>query len=36
VVYQLPEDNFNNISDFIIQASLSTYLNDILRPPKQA
>ena len=36
VVYQLPEDNFNTISDFIIQASLSTYLNDILRPPKQA
>lgn len=36
VNYQLPTDNFNEISDFIIQPSLSTYLDDILRPPKQA
>lgn len=36
VNYQLPSDNFTQISDFIIQPSLSTYLNDILRPPKQA
>ena len=36
VNYQLPVDNFTQISDFIIQPSLSTYLDDILRPPKQA
>ena len=36
VNYHFPDDNFNEISDFIIQPSLSTYLNEILRPPKNA
>lgn len=35
-VYTCPENNFNKISDFIILPSLSSYTNELFRPPQIA
>ena len=33
-VYTCPEDNFTQISDFIIQPPLSSYTEELFRPPR--
>ena len=35
-VYHCPEKNYNQISDFIIQPPLSSYQEELLRPPRIA
>lgn len=32
-IYIIPEDNYNQISVFIIQPELSSYIDTLLRPP---
>ena len=32
-IYIIPENNYNQISDFLIQPELSSYIDTLLRPP---